>query len=89
MSITAPTLNEMKRLVPSREILQAAQSESKAVAALNFYNAETLRAHINAANECRAQIILQTTELTINYLGIDMAVAMATSAARAVVNRNE
>jgi tagatose 1,6-diphosphate aldolase GatY/KbaY len=74
----------IKRLVSSREILQAVRSEGKAVAALNFYNAETLRAHINAANECEASIILQTTESTINYLGIDMAVAMASAAAREI-----
>jgi ketose-bisphosphate aldolase len=73
-----------RRLVASRDILQAARSEGRAVAALNFYNAETLRAHILAANECDAPIILQTTESTINYLGIDMAVAMASAAAREI-----
>ena len=85
MSVTAPILNERKNLAPSRDILQAAGEEGRAVAALNFYNAETLRAHINAANECRASIILQTTESTINYLGIDMAVAMAAAAASEIV----
>lgn len=84
MTVTAPSLNETNRLAPSHEILRAARAEGKAVAALNFYNAETLRAHINAANECKASIILQTTESTINYLGIDMAVAMATAAAREI-----
>ena len=74
----------MRKLVPSRDILQAARRESRAVAALNFYNAETLRAHINAANECDASILLQTTESTINYLGIDMAVSMASAAAREI-----
>jgi ketose-bisphosphate aldolase len=53
-----------------------------AVAALNFYNAETLRAHIAAANQCDAPLILQTTESTINYLGIDMIVSMVQAAAR-------
>ncbi len=71
-------------LVPSREILHAARKEGRAVAALNFYNAETLRAHINAANECDASLILQTTESTINYLGLDMAVSMANAAAREI-----
>lgn len=68
-------------LVPSRQLLAAAMSERSAVAALNFYNAETLRAHINAANEAACSIILQTTESTINYLGLRMAVAMARAAA--------
>ena len=72
------------RLMPSSVLLEAARSQRRAVAALNFYNAETLRAHINAANECDASLILQTTESTINYLGIDMAVSMAEVAAREV-----
>lgn len=61
--------------------------DGKAVAALNFYNAETLRAHINAANKAGASLILQTTESTINYLGIDMAVAMASAAAKEITGR--
>ncbi|MGB7070396.1 MAG: class II fructose-bisphosphate aldolase [Pyrinomonadaceae bacterium] len=73
------------KLVPSRELLLTARKEGRAVAALNFYNAETLRAHINAANESNASLILQTTESTINYLGIDMAVSMARSAAREMI----
>jgi tagatose 1,6-diphosphate aldolase GatY/KbaY len=75
---------KFRTLVPSREILRTARKEGNAVAALNFYNAETLRAHINAANECASPVILQTTESTINYLGIDMAVAMASAAAREI-----
>lgn len=71
-----------KMLVSGREILQSVAEAGKAVAALNFYNAETLRAHINAANELNSSLILQTTESTINYLGIDMVAAMANAAAR-------
>lgn len=75
---------ENKILVAAKEILHAVAEEGKAVAALNFYNAETLRAHINAANELNSSLILQTTESTINYLGIDMVVAMAQAAAREI-----
>ncbi len=71
----------MALLVPSRKLLDAARLSGRAVAALNFYNAETLRAHLNAANAAGAPIILQTTEATINYLGIGLAVAMARAAA--------
>lgn len=74
-------------LVPGTVLLDAARAAGRAVAALNFYNSETLRAHINAANECDASIILQTTESTINYLGIDMAVSMAQAAAREISER--
>jgi ketose-bisphosphate aldolase len=68
-------------LVPSRDLLDAAAREGRAVAALNFYNAETLVAHVRAANACRASVIFQTTEATIDYLGIRMAAAMARAAA--------
>jgi ketose-bisphosphate aldolase len=68
-------------LVPTRQILDEARRERRAVAALNFYNAETLRAHVDAAKALDAPIILQTTESTINYLGIGLAVAMARAAA--------
>jgi len=74
----------MSQLVPSRRLLDAARREGRAVAALNFYNAETLRAHIDAARAAGASIILQTTESTINYLGIRLAVAMAGAAAEEV-----
>jgi tagatose 1,6-diphosphate aldolase GatY/KbaY len=70
------------RLVPAYRILDEMRRRSRAVAALNFYNAETLRAHIDAANEAGAPLFLQTTEATIKYLGIEMAVAMANAAAR-------
>ncbi len=57
-----------RTLVPSREILQAARREKRAVAALNFYNAETLRAHINAANEANAPLIFERSgSQTINF----------------------
>src|SRR4051812_10500668 len=68
-------------LVPSRRLLEAAAREGRAVAALNFYNAETLVAHVRAANDLGASVILQTTESTIDYLGIRFVVAMARAAA--------
>jgi ketose-bisphosphate aldolase len=67
--------------VASRPLLAAAYRSQHAVAALNFYNAETLLAHIRAANNLQASIILQTTESTINYLGVGLVVAMARAAA--------
>lgn len=70
----------MSNLAPSRLLLDEARRKGHAVAALNFYNAETLLAHVRAANACRASIILQTTEATINYLGLPMVVAMARAA---------
>ena len=78
---TATTRGAVRTLVPSRQLLEEARREGRAVAALNFYNAETLRAHVRAANECGASVILQTTESTINYLGIRLVVAMGRAAA--------
>jgi len=71
----------MRKFWPSRSLLDIAAKEGKAIAALNFYNAETLIAHTRAAKFLKASIILQTTEATINYLGLPMIVGMAQSAA--------
>jgi tagatose 1,6-diphosphate aldolase GatY/KbaY len=71
----------MSRLCPSRTLLDAAARTGKAIAALNFYNAETLLAHVRAANALSESIILQTTESTINYLGLQLIVAMANAVA--------
>jgi ketose-bisphosphate aldolase len=71
----------MSRLCPSRPLLETAAQAGKAIAALNFYNAETLLAHARAANALSASIILQTTESTINYLGLRLIVAMANAVA--------
>ena len=72
---------QTRKLVASRPLLDAARRSVSAVAALNFYNAETLLAHVRAANALHASIILQTTESTINYLGVRLIVAMARAAA--------
>jgi ketose-bisphosphate aldolase len=71
----------MPKLCPSRPLLDAAMRAGKAIAALNFYNAETLIAHVRAARVSNESIILQTTEATIDYLGLEMIVGMATAAA--------
>jgi len=71
----------MSKLCPSRLLLDAATHAGKAIAGLNFYNAETLIAHVRAARASNESIILQTTEATIDYLGLDLIVAMATAAA--------
>jgi ketose-bisphosphate aldolase len=71
----------MSKLCSSRLLLDSAARAHKAVAALNFYNAETLIAHVRAANALNESIILQTTESTINYLGLRIIRGMATAAA--------
>ncbi len=77
-------LNEERALpapLPGLALLELARRRRRAIAALNFYNAETLRAHVDAARRLRTPLFLQTTEATIDYLGIGMAVNMARAAA--------
>ncbi|HSE25808.1 MAG TPA: class II fructose-bisphosphate aldolase [Pyrinomonadaceae bacterium] len=74
----------MSKLSPSRPILETARLSGVAVAALNFYNAETILAHVAAAKSEQASIILQTTESTIDYLGLRMILAMANAAAEEI-----
>jgi ketose-bisphosphate aldolase len=71
----------MPELSASRPLLESARRAGVAVAALNFYNAETLIAHTRAANALNVSIILQTTEATISYLGLRMIVNMARAVA--------
>jgi|SRR5215813_1296129 len=71
----------MPKLSASRPLLESARRAGTAIAALNFYNAETLIANSRAANALNVSIILQTTEATINYLGLKMIVSMARTAA--------
>src|ERR1051325_6578722 len=71
----------MSKLCPSRKLLDTASKDGAAIAALNFYNAETLIAHVRAANALDASIILQTTEATIAYLGLPVILGMAQGAA--------
>ncbi len=52
----------------------------KAILAANFYNLETLNAIISGAKAENASIILQLSESSINYIGLDLAAQMAKTA---------
>jgi fructose-bisphosphate aldolase class II/tagatose 1,6-diphosphate aldolase GatY/KbaY len=54
--------------------------ERKAILAANFYNLETLQAIVGGAGDAGAPIILQLSESSINYIGLEMAVKMAKTA---------
>ncbi len=56
------------------------RKEKKAILAANFYNLETLNAIINGAKAENASIILQLSESSINYIGLDLAAKMAKTA---------
>ena len=49
----------------------------RAILATNFYNMETLKAILLAAKNQRSEIILQLTRSSIDYMGLENAVAMA------------
>jgi fructose-bisphosphate aldolase class II/tagatose 1,6-diphosphate aldolase GatY/KbaY len=56
------------------------KKSGKALLATNFYNFETLSAVLLAAKETSSEIILQLSESSINYMGLDIAIALARSA---------
>jgi tagatose 1,6-diphosphate aldolase GatY/KbaY len=56
------------------------RNQRKAILAANFYNLETLQAVIRGASNANSPVILQLSESSIDYIGIDMAVNMAKTA---------
>jgi ketose-bisphosphate aldolase len=54
--------------------------EGKALLATNFYNFETLSGVLLAAKQKNSSVILQLSESSIDYLGIEVAASMARSA---------
>lgn len=60
--------------------LQEMREQKRALLATNFYNFETLKGLMQAARESRYPIILQLTKSSIDYMGLQNAVAMARSA---------
>jgi ketose-bisphosphate aldolase len=57
--------------------------EGKALLATNFYNFETLSGILLAAKQKNNSVILQLSESSIHYLGIEVAASMAKSALQA------
>lgn len=51
--------------------------QGKALLATNFYNFETLSGLLQAAASAKKSVILQLSESSIHYMGLDIAVAMA------------
>lgn len=63
-----------------QEQLLINKKEQKALLATNFYNFETLTAVLSAAKSQDSALILQLSESSIKYLGLEVATAMAKSA---------
>lgn len=60
-----------------REKLYELKNTGKAVLATNFYNLETLKGILIAAKEVSKPVILQLSESSIDYMGLDTAVKIA------------
>jgi fructose-bisphosphate aldolase class II/tagatose 1,6-diphosphate aldolase GatY/KbaY len=53
------------------------RSLGKAILATNFYNLETLKGVLRAASDVNLPVVLQLSKSSIDYMGLEMAVAMA------------
>lgn len=73
-------------MVTTKEMLLKAQREGYAVGAFNAENMEMVQAIIEAAEELKAPVIIQTTPGTLNYASPELFSAMAAAeAAKATV----
>lgn len=68
-------------LVTTNEMLLRAQAEHYAVGAFNVENLEMVMAVMQAAEESKSPVIMQTTPSTIKYAGLDYYLAMVKTAA--------
>ena len=60
-----------------QEKLTLNKKEGKALLATNFYNFETLAAVLGAAKAENSALILQLSESSLNYMGVEIASKMA------------
>src|SRR6185436_3265772 len=67
----------MKNSMGLREKLKEFQMQQKALLATNFYNFETIKGTLDAAQSLKLPIILQLTKSSIEYLGLPVAMKLA------------
>lgn len=60
--------------------LKECRTRRKAILATNFYNFETLHGVLSAAQSVGQPLILQLTQSSIDYMGLEVSIAMARSA---------
>lgn len=68
-------------LTTTNEMLLRAQAEHYAVGAFNVENLEMVMAVMQAAEETKSPVIMQTTPSTVKYAGLDYFLAMVKTAA--------
>ncbi len=71
-------------LVSPREFLQDARRGGWAVGGFNVYNLESARAVVQAAEELRSPVMLQTSGGAVAHVGLETMVALATQLTRSV-----
>ncbi len=71
-------------LVPMKEILDKANKENYAVGGFNINNLEFLQGIIEAAEEVKSPLILQTSSGAIRYIGMDYVIGMVDAATKNV-----
>lgn len=69
----------MTKMMKIGEKLASLKEQPNALLAVNFYNYETLKGVILAASSLEQPVILQLTQSSIDYMGVQSAVAMARS----------
>jgi len=69
----------MKNSITLQEKFKECQQQKRALLATNFYNFETLKGVLLAAFSVKSPIILQLTRSSIEYLGLPVAMELATS----------
>ncbi len=62
-----------------KDKLKKVQRNKKAILATNFYNLETLKAVLQAAKNTNSPLILQLTQSSIEYMGLELALSMGRS----------
>lgn len=72
----------MKNKISLQEKLKLLREQRKAILATNFYNFETLQGVLEAAQAAETPIILQLTRSSLDYMGLPVAVRLATSMLR-------
>lgn len=65
-----------------KEKLQEFTRQKRGLLATNFYNLETLHGVLQAASDLKEPLILQLTKSSIDYMGIETAVAMGRAGLR-------
>jgi fructose/tagatose bisphosphate aldolase len=63
-------------LTTTKKLLNQALKNGYAVPAFNFYNMETLKAILNAAEITKSPVIIAVSEQALEYMGDDFLIGM-------------